>query len=83
VAATLQPGVRLTDVPRAPALPNLPDEVRCAALKQHAQRLESRTRSHRDPVLDGAGWLADLLITPVCEGRLELTPEGEAAVVAM
>jgi len=38
VAATLLPGVRLTDVARAPALPNLPDEVRGAALKQHAMR---------------------------------------------
>lgn len=68
---------------QSPAFSALADEDRNAALKQQSKRSKAVLVDVVTQALEGADWLPDPLITPVGEGRIELTPEGEAAVAAM
>ncbi len=72
----------LLELSEAPAMEGLSDKARaerladCARLKKDvlAERVEQAFR--------GAGYLPDILVTPVPRGELEVSEDGEAAVAA-
>jgi ParB family transcriptional regulator, chromosome partitioning protein len=68
---------------QSPRFSALADDARSVALKQQAKRSKAELVDVVIQALDGAGWLPDLLITPIGEGRIDMTPEGEAALAAM
>lgn len=70
----------LARVPEAPDMVSKGERTREDAIKAHAKLRKDDLAAKVASLFEGAGYLPDILLTPVPRGVLELTDVGEAAV---
>lgn len=67
----------------APSLAQLSEAERTVFQKAQAKRTKDEIAKSVEQALDGAGWLPDILVTPLAVGALSVTAEGAEAVAAI